>query len=337
MASDNPKPLHKPIDRSHRLLFSHPRTIRDLLRGFIHQPWVAELDFSTLEKLPANYISEQLVGEFEERTSDVVWRVRWRDRQLYVVVQLELQSTCEHDMALRMLVYIALFYQRLLKEQPLNRSDKLPPVLPIVFYNGDPRWWAPLDVKDLIETVPEGFATHLPSMRYCLIDEKRLPIEELESLQDNVVAGIARVEQDHGPAYLSQMVGQFAQWLHAPDQSALRRDVLAWLVEVVLPARAAGTEVPELGDLEEFQTYLEVNMQSWTEQWKAEGRKEGRQEGRFDGEVALFRRLFQHKFDATGAAVEERIQSANTEQLFEWSKNLLTARTVEDVFGRIEH
>ncbi|MEM7586568.1 MAG: Rpn family recombination-promoting nuclease/putative transposase, partial [Acidobacteriota bacterium] len=107
---------HKSQDRSHRLLFSHARTVRDLVRGFIHEPWVAELDFSTLEKLPSDYLSGQLSGEFEERVSDVVWRLRWRDSDLYIVLLLELQSTCEQDMALRMLVYVGLFYQRLLKE-----------------------------------------------------------------------------------------------------------------------------------------------------------------------------------------------------------------------------
>ncbi|MEM7585612.1 MAG: Rpn family recombination-promoting nuclease/putative transposase [Acidobacteriota bacterium] len=352
MEPDNLKSPHKPLDRSHRLLFSHPRTIQDLLCGFIHEPWVSELDFDTLEKLPSDYLSGQLVGEFEERVSDVAWRVQWRGSPLYIVVLLELQSSTEPDMALRMLVYVALFYQRLLKEQPLTKRNKLPPVLPIVFYNGDSRWSASLEVEQLIEPVPESLRPYLPSMRYCLVDEKRLPLETLESLIENVVAGIARVEQDHGPEYLRTMVEQFAQWLDRPEHRNLRRDVLAWLSKVVLPVRSRGIEIPELQNFAEFKTYLEVNMGTWDEQWAAKGREEGlrlghqqgleqglrkgRKEGallgELNGERNLFRRLLSRKFHSLDATIEERIRSASTEQLIGWAENLSTADTIDEVF-----
>jgi predicted transposase YdaD len=61
-------------DHSYKLLFSHPTLVADLLRGFVHEPWVAELDFSTLEKVNSSYISDDL----RERADDVVWRVRER-------------------------------------------------------------------------------------------------------------------------------------------------------------------------------------------------------------------------------------------------------------------
>ncbi|MEM7588125.1 MAG: Rpn family recombination-promoting nuclease/putative transposase [Acidobacteriota bacterium] len=364
MEPDRPKPVHKPLDRSHRLLFSHPRTIQDLLRGFIDEPWVEDLDFETLEKLPSDYLSGQLAGEFEERISDVVWRVSWQDSELYVVILLELQSSSEQDMALRMLVYVALFYQRLLKEHPLRKDRRLPPVLPIVFYNGDPEWTAPLGIEELIEPVPESLRPHLPSMRYFLVDEKRLPLETLEDLLENTVAGIARIEQNHGPEYLRTMVEHFAQWLDHPEHRDLRRDMLAWLSKVVLPARSPGAEVPELQNFAEFRTYLEDTMQTWNERWVAEGReeglrmglqqgrregrqegrREGRQEGRregarigrAEGEGTMFRRLFQRKFGRLDGDSEQRIRSADGDQLLRWAERLLTAETPEEVFKPAE-
>ena len=64
-------------DHGYKLLFSHPRMVEDLVRGFVAGPWVFELDFSTLERVHASYVSEELV----ERASDVVWRLRGRDQQ----------------------------------------------------------------------------------------------------------------------------------------------------------------------------------------------------------------------------------------------------------------
>lgn len=47
-------------DGSYRLLFSNPYLVRDLFRGIIDEPWVAELDWSRLAPLPSDYISDAL-------------------------------------------------------------------------------------------------------------------------------------------------------------------------------------------------------------------------------------------------------------------------------------
>ncbi len=44
----NPMPDH---NNSYKLLFSHHEMVRDLLVGFVQEPWLAKIDFSTLEKV----------------------------------------------------------------------------------------------------------------------------------------------------------------------------------------------------------------------------------------------------------------------------------------------
>lgn len=111
-------------DSGYRLLFSHPEMVEDLLRGFVREDWVRDLDFSTLEKVPGNYVAPNLMN----RESDVVWRLRWKgDHVLYVYLLMEFQSTVDSSMALRMMVYLGLFYQDLLKRgRPLLRVSCLP-------------------------------------------------------------------------------------------------------------------------------------------------------------------------------------------------------------------
>jgi hypothetical protein len=36
-------------DHAYKLLFSHPQMVADLLRGFVQEAWVQQLDFTTLE------------------------------------------------------------------------------------------------------------------------------------------------------------------------------------------------------------------------------------------------------------------------------------------------
>lgn len=67
-------------DHGYKRLFSHPEMVKDLLCGFVAEPWVTELDFSTLEKYPTVFIGDQL----RERRNDVIWRLRWGPEYLYI-------------------------------------------------------------------------------------------------------------------------------------------------------------------------------------------------------------------------------------------------------------
>ena len=137
-------------DPSYKLLFSHPAMVEDLLRGFVHEEWLNQVDFGTLEIEKGDFVSDTL----EKRSDDVVWRVKFRDDWLYVYLAIEFQSSVDRWMALRMMVYVGLLYQHLVRSKKLTKRGQLPPVLPLVLYNGEARWTAPLEISELIEPAP---------------------------------------------------------------------------------------------------------------------------------------------------------------------------------------
>jgi predicted transposase YdaD len=47
-------------DAAYKGLFSHPEMVADLLRGFVPEPWVPQIDFSTLELVSGSYVSDDL-------------------------------------------------------------------------------------------------------------------------------------------------------------------------------------------------------------------------------------------------------------------------------------
>ena len=76
-------------DNGYKALFSHPEMVADLIRGFVHEDWVRELDFATLERVEGSFVTPRL----QRRESDIVWRLRsGGDRWLYVYLLLEFQS-----------------------------------------------------------------------------------------------------------------------------------------------------------------------------------------------------------------------------------------------------
>ena len=45
-------------DKSYKKLFSHPQMVEDLLRGFVNEQWVKQLDFATLEIVKDSFVSK---------------------------------------------------------------------------------------------------------------------------------------------------------------------------------------------------------------------------------------------------------------------------------------
>jgi len=67
---------------------------------------------------------------------------------------IEFQSTVDPWMAVRIMTYVGLLYQDLIRRGDVLKDRKLPPVLPIVLYNGDAKWTAATDIAALIPKAP---------------------------------------------------------------------------------------------------------------------------------------------------------------------------------------
>jgi predicted transposase YdaD len=314
-------------DHTYKVLFSHAEMVADLIRGFVREDWVEEIDFSTLERVDATFITEELV----ERESDIIWRVRWGgERWLYVYLLIEFQSTVDPWMALRALVYIGLLWQRLAKDGELTPSGRLPPVLPLVLYNGVRPWNAAVELAWLIEEVPGGLERYRPQFRYCLLDEGRMADEELAPLR-NLAAALFRLEKSRDAATIDGVLTSLLEWLKAPEQSSLRRAFAVWIVRV-LANRLPGVEIPQLADLQEVKSMLAENVTEWTRQWKREGFEEGRQKGQEETLERLRRALLREMEDRFGALPESvREKVAALGSLEEIAKLIARAATVSSL------
>lgn len=112
-----------PHDSAYKQFFSNPEMVESLLRDFVPADFIADLDFSTLERCPGSYVTDDL----RERHDDIVWRVGWKKGSwCYVALLVEFQSTPDHWMALRMLSYTALLLLDLVKTGNIRENEGLP-------------------------------------------------------------------------------------------------------------------------------------------------------------------------------------------------------------------
>ncbi len=208
-------------DSGYKFLFSTPELVRDLILGFVPDEWLHSLDYRTLEIVPGSYVTEDL----SKRSDDIVWRVQVGGEWVYLYLLIEFQSGVDQYMALRMMVYVGLLYQALIKQSLLS-DDRLPPVLPIVLYNGSSRWNAATDVFDLIPPVPGLVEQFKPRFQYLLVDENAHTDSELASLK-NLVAAVFRIEHPASPESIGVLLGRLDEWLVGrPD---LRRMFAIWI------------------------------------------------------------------------------------------------------------
>ena len=150
-------------DSSYKLLFSHREMVADLIRAFVHEDWAAGLDLDTLQRVRESGITQDL----REHEDDVIWRLRivqdGRECWLYLYLILEFQSTVDRAMAVRLLTYVGLLYEDLLKSGEIGPGDPLPPVLPVVIYNGSDPWTAKTDLAEMIDpSLPKELARWQP-------------------------------------------------------------------------------------------------------------------------------------------------------------------------------
>jgi hypothetical protein len=169
---------------------------------------------------------------------------------------VEFQSQVDRTMAVRMMGYVSLLYQDLIRQGPQvwqpqgaeegepaagvpshagdtaetkasgrpPESDqrlRLPPVLPIVLYNGRPRWSAATEMADLIEPPPGRLARFTPRMSYLLLDEGA--IDETGPLAlKNLAAALFHLDKSRTPDTMQAMVGSLMEWLLRPANSGVR-------------------------------------------------------------------------------------------------------------------
>ena len=278
-------------DRNYKKLFAFPRMVEDLLRGFVGSDWVAEIDFSTLQKLSAEYVGDEL----HQRHGDTVWRVRHREGWLHVLVLLEFQSTAEPDMALRILEYTTLLYRELGRNDALGPDAKRPAAVPVVLYNGESRWTAAVEVGDPITAVGPSLAPHQPSQRYMVLDERHIEDDDLPS--PNLVTAVVRLEKSRSPADLLRVVEALWQWRRSPRDDELMQVFVDWVLRLTKQFMPHEEEaLPPMRTLEGAKMTLEERVSQWPAQWIREGLERG-----LEHERALLCRMTASRFGGTTA------------------------------------
>lgn len=286
-------------DTGYKEVFSYPEFVQQLIEGFAPKEVAELMDFSTLQNHSGNYITPL----FEEKLEDVVWSVEVvRDsgyaqeeaqrQRVYLYILLEFQSQIDRTMPIRLMHYVACFYDHLLKNSTLTPGQGLPPVFPVVLYNGSRRWSAHQDIYNMIEPEPPAFLrVYQPHLRYYLIDEGAYSNEEL-GLTPTPLSAMFGVE-NAGDSWesLQKAVDRVVSVIQAdPNKERVDRVVTRW-IKRHLSRLDAGVNLEKLNSLIEDKDMLSENLENLVKKERLQGEQIGIQKGRVESLQVVARNL----------------------------------------------
>ena len=180
-------------------------------------------------------------------------------------------------MPVRIMNYVSLLYQDIRRSGAIGSTEPLPPVLPLVLYNGTPPWQVALDIREAIGPVPSIIERFQPRQRYLLLDETRMELSP-QVEERNLAAAVFKLEQTASLPDQLTVAQSIRTWLTATKRTDTLNELLRWWTRNLAPRN----ELP--ADLNPFQEdpMLAERMHQWVMTIKAEGEVKGKAEGELD-------------------------------------------------------
>jgi predicted transposase/invertase (TIGR01784 family) len=286
----NQKEPHHPHDKGYKQLLSNKRAFLQLIKTFVREEWVKEINEDDLIPVNRSYILQ----DFSEKEADIVYRLQAKETNVIFYVLLELQSTVDYTMPFRLLLYMTEIWRDVYNNTPENERERkdfrLPAIIPAVLYNGAGSWTASTKFKEILSGY-EKFPKHILDFGYILFDVNRYSEEELYRAA-NLISSVFVLDQtmDHREltGRLRKLIGVLKKL--TPDEF---KQIMTWLKNVVKPKMPEYLqeevdrilEISNPWEVEMMITNLELTLDEMKREALREGEKIGRMEGKM--EVAL--------------------------------------------------
>ena len=318
------KNVHAPHDRGYKRSLSQPREFLHFLKKYVKADWMMELEESQLSLCDKEFVDK----DYEGREADLIYRVkRTTGEEIFVFILQELQSTVDHTMIFRILIYVVnnllRYFLNTSKEKRELKDFRLPAMVPVVFYNGESNWTAVRNLRDY-QAGGELFGDHVLNLEYYLVNLS--DIEERDILSTNTVldnimycdkfrrkyelAEAIRTAYDRIQVLGNQEKEEFNNWVKTillsvcGNREAVVEEILSW----------AGNGVDDMA--------FKYNIIKAFEDERAEGKAEDRAEAVIE--------LLEELGEVSGELKENIMAQKELTVLREWHKKAARVKSVQE-------
>ena len=271
------------------------------------------IDLDSLRLENVSYVDDNLRKHF----ADLVFSLMLKGEELpsaRVYLLFEHESAPEPLVGMQILRYMALQWKELYDQQLI--VGKLPPILPIVIYQGQDNWKPRISFHDLVEMPSDSFKAYIPDFAFAFFSVRGL---DAQTVQENVifrfyVEMIKSLDSPQIKEMLPRLVQGFVQALGSHTATEYVEIFFKYLT------KASGVLVQE--DFQKALSYLpeggEKIMDTLADQWMEQGKNEGRTEGIVLGKLENSREMLleaiSEKFGTISADLVRRINSVESHE-----------------------
>ena len=178
MRNNNEKstPVHSK-DKAARLYFNQNQPFAEIFDFLLYQG-KQKIDPSCLSPLDPSELNLDL----DEKRRDVIklYSAKCDEQITYLIFGLEVQSSVDRSMAIRMMVYDAMRYHEQL------RKGELKPIISAVINLSGKEWKAPKEIKELFLEVEPQIREYISNHQIHVIDPHKMSEEEIERFEGDI-------------------------------------------------------------------------------------------------------------------------------------------------------
>ncbi|QIS10966.1 Rpn family recombination-promoting nuclease/putative transposase [Nocardia arthritidis] len=312
-----------PHDSYFRQVMSRPADAASELQAVLPKAVAARIDWAGLELQSASFVKNNLRG----RQADVLYRTSLAGHDAYIYILIEHQSSTDKLMPLRLLGYMVDIWEHHRDTNP--NAETLPTVIPLVVHSSHKgrRWNTHTEFAELFDLDPEmrtALSPYVPHFQFLLDDVAALDLPTLLARDLTPVIRVMLVLHTKAPGSRHRnMLFPLMTDLRAINSSPRGYDDLVTIMHYII--RVSDITVADLQPIaDQLGPRAQEALLTTADRLLAEGRIEGRAETLLD--------QLQDKFESVPADIADRVHAADPDQLRIWTRRILHADTLEDVF-----
>ena len=302
----------KRLDRIFKDIFQKKEQFLEFLQMFL--PDLVE-KYSITEESLVKERTEIISHTLRSSMIDVLYRIKTKDIDAFVFILLEHQTNKDYLMPFRMLEYTVAIWRHYIDESKSiakRKSFKLPPVVPIVYYEGSGRWTVERDIMEKVRKL-SGYEKYIPRLEYMVIEasglEKEWLLDGETALSKLIYASIVDKEE------FERNKDRFEESVRRLRKSKIMT-ILDLIKQIIESSKELSKE--ELEELEGFVSNMEVEgmFTKLLGSAKEEGRKEGRIEGLLEARREAIYEILEERFGEVPEDIKETVEKiADTKKL----------------------
>lgn len=295
-------------------VFRDKDNTKHFLKKHLSLDILKHIDLDTLYLENVSFLDDNLRKHFSDLVFSVmVGQDEYPKAKVYLL--FEHKSSPESLVGMQVLRYMALQWKELY-DQGHVRGGKLPPIIPIVIYQGRGFWQARASFQDIVDIPSNAFKAVVPDFTFAFFNVRTV---DEQKVQENVVLKfyVAMIKSLDLPG-LKELLPQLTQGLY---ESLETRTALEY-IEIFFKYLTKATDKVDQDDYKRALKILpeggENIMNTLAEQWIREGEQRGEQRGELRGEIKgqqdMLITAVQEKFGTVHPEIVNKIRSIQSKE-----------------------